>query len=130
MKEKKKVRDGWLNIRLNEDEENKLNRLFSRSKSASLSEYARDVLLQEPVIITYRNQSADDFLAEMILLKNELNAIGKNYNQVVHKLHTLDYDPQFIQWVTQHEVEKNIFLEKVEEIKEKINLIHQRWSQK
>ena len=70
MKEKKKVRNGWLNIRLNEDEENKLDRLFSRSKSSSLSEYARDVLLQEPVIITYRNQTADDFLAEIKKVSN------------------------------------------------------------
>ncbi len=130
MKEKKKVRNGWLNIRLNEDEENKLDRLFSRSKSSSLSEYARDVLLQEPVIITYRNQSADDFLAEMIVLKNELNAIGKNYNQVVHKLHTLDHDSQIKAWAEQHENARQLFLTKAEEIKEKINEIYQLWSQK
>lgn len=130
MKEKKKVRNAWLNIRLNEDEENKLERLFSRSKSSSLSEYARDVLLQEPVIITYRNQTADDFLAEMIVLKNELNAIGKNYNQVVHKLHTLDHDSQIKAWAGQHENARQLFLTKAEEINEKVSQIHRQWSQK
>lgn len=130
MKEKKKVRKGWLNIRLNQDEEKKLDNLFSRSKSSSLSEYAREVLLQRPVIVTYRNQSADDFLAEMILLKNELNAIGKNYNQVVHRLHTLDHDAQIKAWAESHGKARQLFMEKADEIKEKVNEIYQLWSQK
>jgi hypothetical protein len=130
MKEKKKVRKGWLNIRLNEDEEKKLDKLFGRSKSSSLSEYARDLLLQEPVIITYRNQSADDFLAEMIGLKNELNAIGKNYNQVVHKLHTLDHDSQIKAWFSQHEEAQKHFSEKTAEIMNKLTEIYNLWSQK
>ncbi len=130
MKEKKKVRKGWLTIRLNEDEEKKLDNFFNRSKSSSLSEYARDVLLQSPVIVTYRNQTADDFLAEMILLKNELNAIGKNFNQAVHKLHTLDHDAQIKAWADSHEKARQLFMKKADEIKEKINEIYQQWSQK
>ena len=63
---------------------------FSKTTCRKLSEYARNVLLQKPVIIKFRNQSADDFLDEMILLKNELNAIGNNYNQSVKRLHTLE----------------------------------------
>src|SRR5678816_3223242 len=90
MKETKQVRKGWLTVRLNEDEEKKLNKFYSRTTSNSLSEYARDVLLREPVNVIYRNQSADEFLEEMIQLKKELNAIGNNFNQTVHKLHTLD----------------------------------------
>jgi hypothetical protein len=130
MKEQKKVRKGWLNIRLNEDEEKKLETLFSRSRSATISEYARDVLLQRPIILTYRNQTADDFLSEMILLKNELNAIGKNYNQVVHKLHTLDHDAEIKAWAEQHERELQHFLIKVDQIHEELQKIHRLWSQK
>lgn len=130
MKEKKKVRSGWLNIRLNEDEETKLDRLFSRSKSSSLSEYARDVLLQEPIIVTYRNQSADDFLSEMIRLKNELNAIGRNYNQVVHKLHTMDHDSQIKAWLSLHDEGQKQFSETSVEIMKKLSEIYEQWSQK
>ncbi|MGI8584358.1 MAG: plasmid mobilization protein [Chitinophagaceae bacterium] len=90
MKEVKKIRSGWLTIRLNEDEENKLNKFYSQTSCNSLSEYTRDVLLKKPVTIFYRNKSADDFLDETIQLKKELNAIGNNFNQLVHKLHTLD----------------------------------------
>ena len=130
MKETKKVRSKWLTIRLNEDEEKKLNNFYSKTTSNGLSEYARDVLLKEPVNVIYRNQTADEFLAEMILLKNELNAIGKNFNQVVHKLHTLDHVPEIKAWAILNESSKKIFMKKVEEIKDKVNQIYQQWLQK
>ena len=130
MKVKRKVRSKWLTIRLNEDEENKLNQLFKRTTSGSLSEYARDVLLKEPVNIIYRNQTADDFLAEMILLKNELNAIGKNFNQAVHKLHTLDHIQEIKIWAILNEAGKNNLMKKAEEIKEKMNQIYNQCLQK
>jgi hypothetical protein len=130
MKGTKQVRKGWLTVRLNEDEEKKLNNFFNRTTSSSLSEYARDVLLREPVNVIYRNQSADEFLSEMILLKKELNAIGNNFNQAVHKLHTHDHVPEIKAWAILNESSKKVFIKKVDEIKEKMNQIYQQWSQK
>lgn len=130
MKEKKQVRSKWLTVRLSEAEENKLTNFFKRTTSNSISEYAREVLLRQPVIVLYRNQSADDFLSEMILLKKELNAIGNNFNQAVHKLHTLDHISEIRYWVLQHENLIAMFLKKVEEIKEQLNQIYIQWSQK
>ena len=130
MKEVKKVRSKWLTIRLNEDEEIKINKLYSRTTSNGLSEYARDVLLKEPVTILYRNQSADDFLTEMIQLKNELNAIGNNFNQAVHKLHTLDHVSEIKAWAILNENGKKSFMKKVDEILEKVNQIYTQWLQK
>ena len=51
----------------------------------------------------FRNQSADDFLKEMLVLKKELNGIGNNFNQAVHKLHLLDKIPEFRAWVIQYD---------------------------
>ncbi len=130
MKEAKQIRKGWLTVRLNEEEEKRLNKFYSRTTSNSLSEYARDVLLREPVNVLYRNQSADEFLTEMILLKNELNAIGKNFNQVVHKLHTLDHIPEIKAWTILNESSKKNFMKKADEIKEKMNQIYWQWLQK
>ena len=130
MKETKQVRKGWLTVRLNESEEKKLNKFFSGTTSGSLSEYARDVLLRKPVNVIYRNHSADEFLAEMILLKKELNAIGNNFNQAVHKLHTLDHVPEIKAWAILNEASKKSFMKKMDEIKEKVNQIYQQWSQK
>ncbi|MFT3680694.1 MAG: plasmid mobilization relaxosome protein MobC [Chitinophagaceae bacterium] len=130
MKETKSIRSKWLTIRLNEEEEKKLQKFHERTTSASLSEYARDVLLKEPVTVLYRNQTADDFLAEMILLRKELNAIGNNFNQAVHKLHTHDYNPEIKTWAVLNEIGKKFFLEKVEEISNRVHQIYELWSQK
>ena len=107
MKETNKIRSKWLTLRLNEDEEKKLLQLYSRTTSSGLSEYARDVLLRAPINVLYRNQTADEFLEEMILLKKELNAIGNNFNQAVHKLHTLDRDAQIKAWAVLNEATEN-----------------------
>jgi predicted nucleic acid-binding OB-fold protein len=130
MKEEKKVRSILLPIRLNIDEKKKLNSLYGKTTCNSLSEYARSVLLKEPVTIFYRNQTADEFLAEMIQLKKELNAIGNNFNQAVHKLHTLDHIPEIKAWAILNETGKKSFLKKVEEISNRVNQIYELWSQK
>ena len=130
MKEEKPIRSQILTIRFNKDEREKLNRLCSKAQCNSLSEYARGVLLGDPVTIKYRNQSADDFLEEMILLKKELNAIGNNFNQAVHRLHILDNISEIKSWAILNESSKKIFMKKIEEIKEKMNQIYEQWSQK
>lgn len=130
MKESNPIRSYILTVRLNVEEKQKLKKLSNKAICNSLSEYARDVLLNEPVTIKYRNQSADDFLQEMIELKNELNAIGKNVNQAVHKLHTLDIEPQIRLWVAHQESTQMQLLKKTQEISEKLQQIHQQWLQK
>lgn len=130
MKEIKPIRSKWLTIRLSEEEEKRLQKFQKRTTTASLSEYARSVLLKEPVTILFRNQTADEFLAEMILLKNELNAIGNNFNQAVHKLHTLDNIPEIKAWAILNETGKKSFLKKVEEINQRLHQIYELWSQK
>ena len=130
MKGTKKVRSKWLTIRLNEDEEKRLNQLYGRTTSNGLSEYARDVLLREPVNIVYRNQTAEDFLEQMIQLGKELNAIGNNFNQAVHKLHMSDHIAEIKGWAILYETSKEIFMKKVAEISEKMSQIYSQWSQK
>ena len=130
MKDGSVIRTQILTIRLNQNERERLNQLYKKAQCNSLSEYARDVLLKEPVTIKYRNQTADEFLAEMILLKKELNAIGNNFNQAVHKLHTLDHVPEIKAWAALNESSKKSFMKKVDEIRETVNQIYQQWSQK
>lgn len=130
MNDTKQIRSKWLTIRLSEAEEKKLHKFYNRTTSGSLSEYAREVLLQEPVTVLYRNQTADEFLAEMIQLKKELNAIGNNFNQAVHKLNKLDDVPEIKTWAIQNETARKIFFKKVEEISSRIANIYELWSQK
>jgi hypothetical protein len=118
-----------ITVRYQPAELKQLNRLLKASTCRKISEYIRKTSLHKPVTVTYRNQSADDFLAEMIQLKNELNAIGNNLNQAVHKLHTLDRVAEIRTWAMLHESGKKNLVKKVEEIKEKMNQIYQQWSQ-
>jgi len=127
---KKEVRNKWLHIRLNETEYNTITDQWKKTTSKELSDYARKVLLKKPVLVRYRNQSADEILAEMIRLKNELHAIGNNFNQAVHKLHVLDTIPQIKIWLLVNENLKNSFLKKTDEIKVRMNEIYQLWLQK
>ena len=130
MKKEKKIRTIFLPVRLNEDEKKKLNSFYGKTTCNSLSEYARSVLLKESVIVLYRNQTADEFLSELILLKNELNAIGKDFNQAVHILHTLDRVAEIKACAILNEANKKTLMTKVDQIRERMNEIYELWSQK
>ncbi len=97
MSEQKSNRTKWLHVRLKPEEYDVLNKNFSKTTYHKLSDYARKILLAKPLTTTYRNASLDDFMTEMIQLRNELNAIGNNFNQAVKKLHTLDQIAEFRQ---------------------------------
>ena len=61
----------------------------TKTTCRKLSDYARKFLLGKPKIATTRDQPLDDLMAEAIKLRNELNALGNNFNQAVKKLHIL-----------------------------------------
>src|SRR6266536_1903804 len=119
----------WLHIRLTDKEHQKLHGKFSKSICGKLSDYARKALLDKPIMVNQRNQSLDDFMAGMMLLRNELNAIGKNFNQAVKKLHTLSQIAEFKSWIILYESDKQTLLNKVAEIKNRINQISDEWLQ-
>src|SRR3954451_4995264 len=107
-------------IRFRPDEFNQLEKKFKRSTCCKISEYIRKAALAKPLVLKYRNESADDFLAEMIKLKNELNAIGNNFNQAVKRLHTLDEVAEIKTWVLLNETHKQSLFRKIEEIKSRM----------
>ncbi len=119
----------WISFRVKPEEYAQIHNHFSISACRKLSDYARKVLLKKPVIIKHRNQSADEFLSAMIPLKNDLNAVGNNFNQAVKKLHTLSQIEQYKAWLLTYESEKQNLLQKVEEIKASIAKIYEKWLQ-
>ena len=128
-KNEEDVRRKMIVVRLNQKEYGTLTKLKSRSTEKKLSTYLRKLALNEPVTVIYRNGSADDFLLEMIQLKRELNAIGNNFNQAVHKLHTLDRIPEFRNWIQQYETVHHQFLQKTDQVLTRSNQIYQLWLQ-
>jgi hypothetical protein len=129
-KKETEVRKHFVKTRMNDWELNELTKLQQKTTEKDISNYLRKVALQKPVTVKYRNQSADDFLKEMLGLKKELNAIGNNFNQAVHKLHILDKIPEFRVWVQQYDGLQKALISKVEEIKLRTNQLYEQWLQK
>jgi MobC-like protein len=129
MSENKNGHSKWLHIRLKEDEYDRIQKKFKQSIDRKLSQYARKVLLNKPITVNYRNQSLDDFMYEMISLRNELNAIGNNLNQTVKRLHSLEDFDEIKIWLLLNETATQIITKKVTEIKEKIGQINDVWLQ-
>jgi hypothetical protein len=129
-KQEKEVRKKMVVVRMNDNEFEQMEKLRKKSTERNLSSYVREVVLQKPVLINYRNQSADDFLKDMLGLKKELNSIGNNFNQAVHKLHILDKIPEFRVWVNHYDGLHQSLVSKVEEIKLRMNQLYEEWLQK
>ncbi|MDQ6761265.1 MAG: plasmid mobilization relaxosome protein MobC [Bacteroidota bacterium] len=126
-KRDKEVRNIIIKFRVNENEMMRIKKLLHKTTEQSLSNYMRELALNKPVTVYYRNQSADNFLHDMLLLKKELNAIGNNFNQAVHKLHILDKIPEFRFWVNHYDGLHRSLVNKVEEIKLKVGELYYKW---
>lgn len=114
-------------IRLKTTEYDQLCTQWHKTTCRKLSEYARRLLLSKPITVTYRNASADAFLEEMLALRKELSALGNNFNQAVKRLHTLSSVPEIRLWVHLQESLQQIFLDKTEQIRKRMNQIYEQW---
>jgi hypothetical protein len=126
---KKEKRTRKVTVRFTEKEYEKVNNKFKNTTSSQMSHYIRNVLLDKPVVIKYRNESLDIFMEEIILLRQELNAIGNNFNQSVRKLHTLSQISEFRNWLLMNESTKQQLLEKTNLIQQHISQISDKWLQ-
>lgn len=116
-------------VRFKLEEYNKVNLSFKATTKKKLSEYIRFVLLDKPVTVYTRDQSADDLMTELVRLRNELSAIGSNYNQLVKRLHTASHFQEIKALALQTEKDKEKFLEKISEINLKISELSGKWLQ-
>lgn len=123
------IRSKWLTVRMTEDEYKVLDGYWKKTTCGKLSDYVRKVVLRKAVYVKYRNSSADDLLAEIITFRKELKAIGVNYNQVVHKLHTLDTVNDLLAWMIVNERHKEQLFSKMKEIQDTLNKIYSLWLQ-
>jgi hypothetical protein len=118
-----------IGLRLTPAEYAKVERKWKASTCRKLSDYVRHNLFEKPITSYYRNQSTDDFMSEMVLLRNELNHIGNNFNQAVKRLNTLNQIAEFRSWLIAYEVERKTLFNKVDEIKKHVQKIAESWLQ-
>jgi hypothetical protein len=129
MSERNANRVRMVSIRLTIEEYDKVEAKFKTTTCRKLSEYMRNVLLEKKITVFTRNKSMDDFMAELIKLRSDLNAVGNNFNQVVKKLHVLPSSTELKVWIMVNESAKECVLKKIDEIKLSINKFSDRWSQ-
>ena len=127
MKRKNSNRTRIIGLRLTFDEYRKIEKKWKASTCRKLSEYVRRSLFEKPIVMTYRNSSQDDLMTELTKLRNELNAVGNNFNQAVKKLHTLQQIAEFKSWLIAYEVEKKILQNKLDEVRNNIKKILEIW---
>jgi len=116
MEQENENRKRIIGLRLTLSEYGQVEKQWKKSNCRKLSEYVRRLIFNRPLVSSYRNRSMDEAMAEMMLLRKELNAIGVNFNQAVHRLHTLDHLPQMQSWLTVFERDKSRMFAKVDEV--------------
>ena len=127
MKRENSNRTRIVGLRFTPEEYAKIEKKWKASTCRKLSDYIRKHLFDKSINTTYRNQSLDDMVHEMTQLFRQLNGIGNNFNQAVKKLHTLNQIPEFKVWIISAELDKKILFEKIDEIKNYIQKISERW---
>jgi hypothetical protein len=125
----KNIKNKWLHLRLSEAEYQQIEKAFSKTTEGKLSRYARNILLGKPMIAGYRNLSTEALITEFTALLKTVNGVANNYNQSVHKLHTLDHVPQVKMWLDGNQNSGQILLASIKEIKLMMNKITEQWLQ-
>lgn len=130
MEEQEDKRTRWYNIRLKPDEYLLLEGRFKKTPFRKLSEYMRNVLLEKPVTVFYRDQAMDDVLEELIVLRRELNAIGNNLNQAMRNINSAHGHADTRLWMNLLSVINSKLEPSIVLIKERMNQYADIWSQK
>jgi len=120
----------WKNLRFKPEEYQFLEKRFKKTSFRKLSEYMRSVLLEKPVTVNYRDKAMDDVLEEMILLRQELNAIGNNLNQAMRSLNSAHGNADTRLWMNLLGIIKTRLEPSIDQIKERMNQYADIWSQK
>lgn len=130
MMKRKNLKTRNLVIRVSPEEYAGLQEKCKATTHRVFSDYIRDLLHRKPVTVFYRNQSLDEFLIIAIVLKNELQAIGKNFNQAVKKLNSLPQLNGHQQAIDFFAAEEFSVRQKIEEIEAVLIKMHELWSRK
>jgi hypothetical protein len=107
-----------------------IDRRFKKTRFRKLSEYIRAVLLEKSITIYHRDQSMDEMLEELALLRRELNAIGHNLNQAVRQINAAPDKAESRLWLSLMSVIGSKIDPAIAGIKDRIQIFSELWSQK
>ena len=117
-------------VRLNTALYTKLEEIQKESYSQSIGEVIRNILLNKKITCYYKDRTMDEPSKELVKIKNELNAIGVNVNQITNFFHTADVPTQKIFFALKVGDQYNLVKEKIEDLKKLLIEMHNKWSAK
>jgi hypothetical protein len=115
VKPKKKVK--FIQVKLSLEEHEDFIKRFKATTCRTYAQFFRDILNNGPLIIKYRNESADDFLNTAIGIKNELNAISRSFDLAVQNLLLVQDEQEVRSSIGDFQAQALSFREKADEIK-------------
>lgn len=130
MQKEEENRERKITTRLKPGEFLLLDRRFKKTRFRKLSEYIRCILLEKPITVNYRDQSMDEMLEELALLRRELNAIGQNLNQAVRQINAAQDATDNRLWLSLMSVIGSKISPAIADIKDRMQLFSELWSQK
>ena len=107
----------------------KIELQYKASTCRNKSEYIRNLIYNRPITILYRNQSLDNLIEEMVILNNEINAIKNDLPKTLEILHIHKDSPEFKKLLQDVELSIESLYKKIDEIKNQIEKITDKWLQ-
>jgi hypothetical protein len=120
-----------LNLRLTNAEMTTLtDRLKVTSNIKTLTDLAKHIIFNRKIVVYTRDKDLDITISEITKLRNEMSAIGKNFNQITKRINT--YEDQFLYKREFGEIEKHFeqFTDIQKKLVVKFDLLAQKWLQK
>lgn len=117
------ARQRRLNIRLSQQEWDKVHKLASNTTCRSVSEYARKVLEEKPVKVFYRNKSFDELEEKMTDLLSRMESYAGTFTSLAKRMSILYNIPEIKAALPLLLASEKHFLLQMEEIKEQLQKI-------
>lgn len=83
-------------VRVSDRYYKRLEEIKKNSNCQYIGEVARRILYREEIVWYHKDASLDTTVAELTLIRKELNAIGININQITRHFHSADIPNQKI----------------------------------
>lgn len=116
-------------VRLTDKEFTTLENRCKNTTCRSVSDYVRHCLFTKPITTIIRDASADEAIMQISHLNRELNAIGRNFNQLVRKVNATSQAAEIKGLLLLFDSQKKILFPKIDEAKEQLQKLAERWLQ-
>ncbi|MBW8683433.1 plasmid mobilization protein [Chitinophaga rhizophila] len=122
-------RNKWIHVRLSPSELEKLQARLKKTNCLFLCDFVRRVLLEDKITAFTRSQSLDELIQELVILRKELNYLGKNLNLVTRKLQTDLPKAEMRVWLEENQKGHLALHKKMNDIISRMDFFSQKWLQ-